>query len=253
MIPRVTYLKSVAIVFALCLVRAETIADEQPVSATEDASAALNRFRNELETSWVVVGNARNGPLYIASAPRPAEQADGFCVRDVIRLARDETGAVASLSDQIEWVFDGGRQMVSQMYALIDSPPSCATLSHEDFFPIQAWNGRPTRQFLALLHALVGSDWRESPRYEVSFGNELVERCLARDRRAVVLEAAEDEGTIERKRYTISLGGCEEDGVAFVVVLRADVVQDAATVRVFASSIPRSEFDCVRRGCWDDV
>jgi hypothetical protein len=239
-----------AIAACLCGMALGAAADDEPLSTSE----ALHGFREELLTRWVVLDDDGTGPVYIASTSRAIDYAPGFCVRALMRLERDDTGAVESLEEQIESAIEGGRPMFSQLYSMTDSPSSCPTLPHDTFFPIESTTGTPSAEFLMLLRGFAGDRWRPSATHDVSFDDETAARCLASTQDLEVLDAAEDEATLIRRHYTIHLGGCSTGGRDFVIALRVEVVVGSERITAVASSISRTEYDCVRRGgCWPDV
>jgi hypothetical protein len=244
------------VVLACCGCADSVRSDEVRVHEVKEVRAALDAFHEELVSEWLVVSDTPAW-VYIASAPRVVEGGETFCVRDVIRLARQEGGPIGSISEQI----DSSLRMVGeqhaamfQMYANVSDTKACRTVEQGSFFRVQSRNGAVGRGFFGILEALIHRDWTlPGSKYSMEFADEVAKQCLALDEPLKILGAEEDVGTLEKRLFLVHLGGCVESEHAFILDVFVEQSRTDASVRATAASVSEAAVNCIREGCAFEV
>lgn len=226
-------------------------AQPRPVVESRDVQLALRSMYDEIVANWVVIDEPRNPDLLLASTPRVLEITNGFCVRDFVRLTRDEHGAIASLAQQIEEATANARPMVFQKFSFTNVGDDCSAPGR-NFLSLMSLDARPpTVQFLDLLTDLRQRNWSSAAsRFAVQYEDNIARRCLNGERPIEILEASELIAEASGSVYRAEWGVCILDGSEFLVYTDVEVSANPSDPRrVFARSISKAEADCIELEC----
>jgi hypothetical protein len=225
---------------------------ERPIDTDREVREAATAMFQEMLAKWEVVESDQISAVYLASRAQQVEIAHGYCIRYVVRLARDSAGRIKPLLGQLEEIGPTDPPSLFPAFALSKSGELCESIPYERFFRVSSLNGlRPTIQLFGIMSTLTNRTWRSStsPRYVMKYDDAVAERCLNSDRSLRILDVIERPGEPDATYHTIRFGGCLDRAKEFLVDVEVEMGVDGKVVQARSRSMSKAEFDCVRAEC----